>query len=478
MPVSALPNKFGIGGLGEEAFAFVDWLKAAGQRYWQILPINLSDRSGCPYAALSSFGIDPLYLSLSDLAKEGLLTEAELRRAENSDLAVDYPKVRAQREPILRLAASRSNEPQDDPPWLEDYAVFAALTKSLGPQFWRWPFEIRHRTDLSQAVLSSYGVEPASIAAEKFYQRQLSKQWFKLKRYAASQGIRLIGDMPIFVNHHSLECWLEPKLFSLNDEGELSRSTGAPPDPFNANGQSWGTPSYNWGEAKSAVIAYWLRRAENALQHFDLVRIDHFLGLVHTWEIPRGAGSARSGRWVDVPGDDLLSALRVKFPALPFIAEDLGEVDDAVFALRDKFGLPGMKVTMFAFGGEGSNVHLPEQTPANSVAYTGTHDTDTLMGWFGGLAPEDKTRVLGKVGDSHPIHEALLRFTLGSPAALCMIPIQDVLGLGSEARFNVPGTDAGNWLWRVSATDLSPKNASKLGTLTKAAERATQDLPS
>lgn len=450
LPLAALPGPHGIGDLGA-ARAFVDWLAEAGQCWWQMLPVG-SLGGGCsPYSTTSSFAGEELLLSLQGLVDEGWLVPEEL--AAPSELGrgpIDYGAARAFKLPLLERAHARFRAQgglgradytefrERAAPWLEDFARFAGPD----PDFAR------------------------------FGQFAFERQWRALRAHAASRGVRLLGDLPLFVELASSDVRAQPELFRLDRQGRPRVVSGVPPDAFSEHGQLWGHPHYRWTEHRRTGFDWWIRRVRAQLERFDLVRVDHFIGLVRAWEVRFGREHAREGRYRAQPGRDLLAALeRALGGALPLVAEDLGLVTPQVRALAAEFALPTMRVLQFAFD-EGGSEHQPHRHPESCLAYTGTHDNDTSAGWLAGASPEARARALVYVGSS-PEHFPwnLVRAAWTSPARIAIAPVQDVLGLGSEARTNTPGTVHGNWTWRLAPGALDGHLAWRLRELTWAADR-------
>lgn len=414
------------GGLGAAARNFIDWLAAGGFSVWQVLPLGPVGPDLSPYWSRADGAINPQ-----------LIDWAEAPAAE-------------QREDDF--AAFR----REQSAWLDDYALFEALaTAAAGRPWWHWPAPLRDRDPTSLAGAR----ERLAPAIERTCREQwiAALQWQGLRAYAHERGVRLFGDLPIYAAPDSATVWSQRAQFQLDERGLPRAVAGVPPDYFAADGQLWGNPLYDWAQAQRDGFAFWRRRMAITLAHFDVVRIDHFRGLCDYWAVPAGATTARDGRWERGPGADILHALRQDFPDLPLIAEDLGLITDDVVALRHQFQLPGMRVMQFGFDGQGNNPHLPHQYGRDTVAYSGTHDNDTTLGWYLGLdeATRARVRLYLRAGDGE-MPEALLRALLNSVAPLAVVPLQDLLSLGSDARLNVPGTASGNWTWRMPEGVLSP----------------------
>lgn len=471
---TSLPGPHGSGDLGDHAYRFVDFLAEAGQRWWQMLPTGPADQHGCPYSAYSAFAGDPNLISLSRLHQDGLLSRAELGSMKVADPArVDYGAMRRFRQARLDQAFSRfrtrpaRNRAALDrfrarnESWVDDWALFSALRDANGGRhWWKWPPGIRQRR---VGELRSARKELADeILFHTFLQFQFERQWSALKEYGENQGVGLIGDVPIFVAHDSCDVWVEPKLFRLRANGTPSVVSGAAPDAFSKTGQLWNHPLYDWKAHREDRYSWWVRRFRHGLTQFDAVRIDHFLGFSRYWEVPVSHLDAQRGRWRKGPGADLFLALERELGKVPIIAEDLGLVTPDAIALRDRFGYPGMRVLQSGFESE-DNEHLPHNYPTHCVAYTGTHDNDTVRGWFANSHLSERTRALSYTGGSaRTIHWDMIRVTLGSVAMMAILPLQDILGLDSDARMNLPATLRGNWTWRFRSGQLSRRIARRL----------------
>jgi 4-alpha-glucanotransferase len=426
--------------LGRGGRAFIDWLALAGFSVWQILPAGPAGTDGSPYWVRSDFAGETAYLDATELPDIG---------------ASDY---------VAFLDANQH--------WLDDYALFEVLSaEQQGAAWWTWPTELRDRTPSALTRMSrKLATELEQVKAEQF---AFFVQWRRLRDHARSRGVRVLGDLPFYVGADSAETWGHRDQFQLTAEGKPAAVAGVPPDYFSATGQLWGNPLYDWQAMRRDNFAYWRARVLEQLDRVDLLRIDHFRALAAHWAIPAGAPDARGGAWHLTPGEDLLRLLMDELGDLPILAEDLGVITDDVVALRKGFGLPGMRVLQFAFSGEGDNPHLPHMHEHDSVVYTGTHDNDTTLGWYSSLDAETRRRVdsmLRAAPGSMP--EALIREALGSVGQLAVIPAQDLLALGSEARLNTPGTVKGNWSWRLPAGALTPELAGHFGGLNRMYGRA------
>jgi 4-alpha-glucanotransferase len=486
---TSLPGAFGNGDLGEPAYRFVDFLAAAGQRWWQMLPVHPVGEGYSPYTGLSAFAGAPHLIALEPLQREGWLTPGQAVHPNHASAggAARYAAALRFRESRLRAAFARYEA--GAPPaerrrwaafcaaeahWLEDYALFAAIKHSLRGATWmRWPVPLRTRRPA--ALRDARRRLAGELRFRSFLQYQFERQWQALRAYARGRGVALLGDVPIFVAHDSADAWSHPELFFMDRHGRLPVQAGVPPDAFSANGQRWGNPLYDWARHRATGYAWWSARLRATLRRFDAVRLDHFIGFVRYWAIPGGQRTARRGRFRPGPGAHFLRHLQAEFGHLPLIAEDLGIVTPAVTALREQFGLPGMRVLQFAFGADDpGNPHLPHNHDRNSVVYTGTHDNDTAVGWAraGGrrtLRPdvrraldylEGQDGIDGPGGAQHAaaeaaqVHWALIRMAYLSVANLAIVPVQDALGLGNEARMNRPGIARGNWAWRLAPDAL------------------------
>jgi 4-alpha-glucanotransferase len=420
-------SALGPGALGEPAHRFVDWLASAGFSVWQILPVGPTGADGSPYWVSSDC-------------------------AGNADF-VDPSRLPAPHGPQWQAFLAATAD------WLDDYALYAVLRAQHGGAPWQqWPAALRDRDSL--ALRRAHEAHEAAIQAVRRAQFAFHQQWRALREHAHARGVRLFGDVPIYVAPDSVETWAHREQFRLDAAGRPTLVAGVPPDYFAEDGQLWGNPLYDWAQMTRDGFAHWRRRLRHQLERFDLVRIDHFRGLESHWAVPVGAATAREGSWLPTPGDALLEALRRDAPDLPVVAEDLGEITPEVDALRRRFALPGMHVLQFAFDGNPDNPHLPHRHAPDGVVYTGTHDNDTLRGWLGGLDPEALQRVEFYLrAPQSEVPTALHRAALGSVARLAVLPMQDLLELGSAARFNTPGTTTGNWSWLLPARSLDPGRA-------------------
>jgi len=502
--VTSLPGGGEIGDLGEGAVTFIDWLASARQGIWQVLPLGPPGYGESPYQSFSAFAGNGLLIGLDQLAEAGWLPEPEIQQERESPAAVDlgtgqrvdFERVRAFRERCLTLAHARFLEKatsaeraaleafrRTEAWWLEDYALFAALKLAHGMRPWtEWEPDLVKR---QPAALQKWSARLAdAFEREIFVQFQFHQQWRELKSYANARGIRLMGDVPIFVAHDSADVWASPELFHLDARGLPAKVAGVPPDYFSATGQLWGNPLYRWEQATQSVFKWWVRRFRHALRQFDLVRLDHFRGFESYWEVPAGDRTAAGGRWVAGPRADFFRHVIGELGELPLVAEDLGVITPEVDALREEFGFPGMRILQFAFGDDPkASDYQPHNYVRNCVVYTGTHDNDTTLGWFASQAGDDTTRTAEQIKreraftleylgtDGSEIHWDLIRLAQSSIADTAIVPLQDVLGLGSGARMNLPGTASGNWRWRCPSEALTPELAGRLARMAVAYDR-------
>ncbi|MEW5974084.1 MAG: 4-alpha-glucanotransferase [Pseudomonadota bacterium] len=434
------PTSLPGGTLGDEAHRFVDRLAACGITLWQMLPLGPTHADGSPYQCLSSHAGSPSLISLERLRQEGWLEPS------GTSLREAFAGFMRHARPEERMAFSAFME--EEAAWLEDYAMFVALRERQGGLAWYdWPPALRDRD--ADALRQARVELRERIDLVRFEQFVFFRQWHALRSHARRQGILLFGDVPIYVAHDSAEVWARPDLFTVDAQGRAEEVAGVPPDYFSATGQRWGNPLYRWERHAADGFAWWKARFATQFKLFDLVRIDHFRGLEAYWAIPAACETAIDGRWIKAPGEALLSALNEHFGPLPVVAEDLGIITDEVVALRQRHALPGMRILHFAFDGNPDNPYLPHNHTHDSVVYTGTHDNDTTLGWWSSLDDETRTRVLDYLGHiPEPMPWPLIRAALESVANLVILPLQDVLELGSEARMNTPGTTEGNWRWR------------------------------
>jgi 4-alpha-glucanotransferase len=488
---TSLPGRWGIGDLGAPAYAFVDFLHTAGQQLWQIMPLGPTGYGDSPYQGFSAFAGNPLLISLDQLRADGLLEEEDLAESPGfSDWAVDYGAVIGFKIPLLRRSFERFQAgatPElrqevaafraGNRAWLEDYALFAALKQAHEGANWNtWePGAAQRQPD---ALLRWRQELAEPIGFHAYMQFQFFRQWGRLKEYANQRGVRIIGDIPIFVAYDSADVWANPELFFLDETGQPTVVAGVPPDYFSATGQLWGNPLYRWDVLAQQGYGWWIERFRTAFTLVDIVRLDHFRGFAAYWEVPASEETAINGRWVDGPGAALFEAVRARLGDLPIIAEDLGLITPDVNELRDQLGFPGMKVLQFAFGGGPDDPYLPHNYEPHSVVYTGTHDNDTTTGWWNTVMPHERTHAQIYMGrDGSDISWDLIRLALASVAEMAVIPLQDVLAFGSEARMNTPGRASGNWSWRYTPDQLGQPLIDRLRMLTAVYGRVKPEKP-
>jgi len=489
-PIS-LPSRGGIGDFGPAAYEFLDFLAAGRQGLWQVLPLNPPANGNSPYSSTSAFAGNPLLISLERLADRGWLEHSDLDELPEKVKRIDYDEVRSYKLPLLEKAAtnflaSASQEPKsrferfcsENAWWLDDFVLYDALRDRYEQRNWKeWPAELARRD--GQALAKVRRELEGGIAIRRVVQFFFWEQWRALRRYCAEKSIRVVGDIAIFVDYDSADVWAQRELWRLRDDLEPEVVSGVPPDAFSATGQRWGNPLYNWEVMRSRGYKWWVQRLRWATQTCDLIRLDHFRGFAQFWEIPANEETAINGRWVDGPRDELFDKLEQELGGLPFFAEDLGFITPDVHALRERHHIPGMAVLQFAFGDPGAHVYLPHRLTPDRVVYTGTHDNNTSVGWWNSSATDyEKRSALAYLGCSEDgIHWAMIRAAQGSPASLSVVPLQDVLGLGSEARVNTPSTHTGNYHWRYQPGSLRPELTQKLAALAEVADRLPQPVP-
>lgn len=483
MPISSLPSKYGIGTFGSEAYNFIDFMHASGQRYWQLLPIGPVSYGDSPYSSFSAFAGNPYYIDLELLIEEGMLSYEDCKVLDSDDEYVDYEKQFNFRYEILYKAFINCkskylieiNEFSSNNQWVPDYALFMALKYHFNQMPWHeWDEDI---SDRNKDALEKYG----QLLKEKtefwiFLQILFFEQYNKLKDYANKKGVSIIGDIPIYAAQDSVEAWAERELFEADENMKLSLAAGVPPDAFSDKGQLWGNPVYNWGYLKGKSYEWWIKRLKWSFRLYDIVRIDHFRGFDEFWAVPVGAENAIMGKWLPAYGKELFSQAMSEIGRLNIIAEDLGTITDSVIKLKNEFDFPGMKVLQFAFDGNWSNPYLPPNYEENSVAYTGTHDNDTTNGWLKSLDADTKTYVLNSLNINADIKEdaiidKIIESVLESKAILTIIPLQDYLHLDSYGRINTPSTLGRNWMWRVKKEMLTEELIDKIRTMTVKSSR-------
>jgi 4-alpha-glucanotransferase len=506
--ITSLVSKYGIGDLGPEAYRFADFLAEAKQRCWQVLPVNPPDirtnppvrstpyvATYSPYDCLSSFAGNSFLVSPELLYQQGLLTKGEIQDCPSfAEMRVEYTKVISYKTKLLnaayeRFSNTRSNARKrsdyerfcaDNKSWLEDYATFVALRERFWPKLWcDWPVELRERWEKPLKAVKMKLRD--SIERQMFLQYIFFTQWFDLKRYCNQSGIEIIGDVPIYVSYSSADVWSNPEIFKLNRYRDPEFVSGVPPDLFSRTGQLWGNPVYNWLALKKTGYRWWLEQIRHNLALFDRVRLDHFRGFFRYWRVRAGDKTAKNGKWMKGPGRDFFDVVFKCFPRQAIIAEDLGLITPDVKSFVKRSGLAGMRVIQFGFGGPRSclrqedagakNPHFPKNHIKNSVVYTGTHDNNTAVGWFTKEATKkQKSKLFDYIGHKtqpNTINWDFIQMAMGSPADLAIIPVQDILGLGEEARMNRPAASKGNWVWRLKPGQLTPQISKKLATLTE-----------
>jgi 4-alpha-glucanotransferase len=487
--VTSLPSNGGVGDFGPAAYEFVDFLADGKQRLWQVLPLSPTGYGSSPYSALSAFAGNPVLLSLERLVDHGWLDAKKLDKLPGPEGPADFGAAWELKLPLVEEAAGnfldRANDDQrgryskyceENASWLPDYAMFNVLRKRFGYKSWHeWPQEFAfRRQEALTSVMNECGRE---LALQQTIQFFFDEQWRALREHCRRRDVRIMGDVAIFVSYDSADVWTHPELFELDEERQMVRVSGVPPDYFSATGQRWGNPLYRWDRLRERGFDWWVARVRRALTHYDMIRLDHFRGFEAYWSIAVDEETAVNGYWVKAPGHELFNRLREVFGELPFVAEDLGLITPEVDDLRERFGMPGMRILQFGFGDRGAHLYLPHQYVPNTVAYTGTHDNNTTLGWWKDLGDEERANVVAYVGpvkDDRDVVWALMRIAARSVANLCIFPMQDVLTLGSEARMNTPAAGAGNWSWRYSPDSLRPEIAEDLAALMKMTDRDGQ----
>ncbi|MDT0650937.1 4-alpha-glucanotransferase [Autumnicola edwardsiae] len=474
--ITSLPSKYGIGDLGTSAYKFVDFLKASGHKYWQLLPLNPTPATfhHSPYSSYSAFAGNPLLVSPELLEKKNLVDLKKFSLPKKiSEEKVNFEPVEAYKNDLLNSAYLNFTKRKSDFPdfknfcknhsaWLNDFALYKSLSNKYETDWLEWPEELRDR---KPAALKKAEKELSEeLEKEKFIQFLFFKQWEDLTNYAHKNDVQFIGDIPFYVNHESADCWANTDYFKLDEDKKPTHVSGVPPDYFSETGQLWGTPVFEWKTLKKNKYDWWVNRIKQNLLLFDLVRIDHFRAFAAYWQVPAGEETAINGKWVKSPGIEFFKIIQKEIPEMPFIAEDLGLLDEPVYDLLEKFNFPGMNVLQFAFGEEkAENPYLPFNHKSHSIAYTGTHDNNTTRGWFK-AADKVTRRHLQKYADKRVternVHEILHRIVLRSVAKIAIFPLQDIIGLGEEAIMNTPGSIEGNWTWRVKEDEI-PVEAAK-----------------
>jgi 4-alpha-glucanotransferase len=491
--VTSLPSYGGVGDFGPAARAFVDFLAAAKQRVWQVLPLSPTGYGSSPYSALSAFAGNPVLVSLEVLAEQGWLSQDRIQGLPGHNGPVDFGAVWQHKIPLIEEAAAnfldRATDEQrlrfqrfcnDNIAWLQDYAMYSVLRRMHAYASWHeWPEEYAHRKgDSLTRLMNDHARELAIEQAVQFF---FSEQWTALRCYCTDRDVKIMGDVAIFVSYDSADVWTNPDLFELDENLRPLRVSGVPPDYFSATGQRWGNPLYRWGLMKERGFDWWVARIRRSLALYDLIRLDHFRGFEAYWSIAADEETAINGQWVKAPGHELFQRLRDVFGDLPFIAEDLGVITKEVDELREHYGMPGMRILQFGFGDRGGHLYLPHRFVPNTVAYTGTHDNNTTLGWWLEDATSAERRnvqdYLQTIEHEGDIVWAMIRAAARSVADLCIIPLQDILHLGSEGRMNTPAAGMGNWTWRFALDALHPDYAETLARLMEMSDRDGYEEP-
>lgn len=481
LPVFSLPSKYGIGCFSKEAYRFVDFLKLAGQKYWQILPLGPTGYGDSPYQAFSTFAGNPYFIDVEEFVSLGFIKKADCKKysAENGE-RIDYELLYQNRRALLRKAFENSNISADSDYcefvkknefWLKDYALFMAVKESFGSRAWiEWDEDIRVRkAEAVEEYTKKYAKEIEFVCFQQYF---FNRQWKALKAYANGQGIEIIGDIPIYVAFDSSDAWANPELFDLNSDNIPNAVAGCPPDPFAITGQLWGNPLYRWDYHKETGYKWWIDRIAYCFDLYDVVRIDHFRGFDEYYAIPYGDPTAEFGQWRKGPGYDLFKMINEQLGQKKIIAEDLGFLTDSVRELVKKTGYPGMKILEFAFDGGNDNEYLPHTLGNNSVIYTGTHDNETVKGWYShclkeGAASAKYLQNYTNVKDKEKMTDAVIRMAFASVCDTAVIPMQDYLNLGNEGRINTPSTLGGNWSWRMGSSACNAALAKRMKKLTE-----------
>ena len=493
--VTSLPSKGGIGDLGPAAFAFLDFLAEAHQHIWQVLPLCATGYGNSPYAATSAFAGNSFLVSLEILAEWGWISKERSESHAGQSSHVDFGEVEWRKLPLLMEAAGNfvdrgAEDPalrdqweefesfcREEESWLTDYALFAELRRQFNTGAWTvWPEDLRKRKPAALArVVAQHG---RSLRQEQALQFAFAKQWKALRAAADRRGIRILGDVAIFVNMDSADVWVHPELFELDADFKQTRIAGVPPDYFSPTGQRWGNPLYRWDLLAEQGYGWWIERMRRARQLYDIIRLDHFRGFESYWAIPAEEETAIKGEWIKGPGAKLFAALEAELGELPLVAEDLGLITPAVTELREELGMPGMKVLQFGFTDKGAHIHLPHGMSRDTVAYTGTHDNNTTLGWWKEAGRVERAAIeayIGPTPDKRPVWP-LMRTVAASQAEIAIFPVQDLLELDAEARMNTPATSSGNWRWRVQSGLWTPALASQLAALTVVTDRDSDPL--
>ena len=479
LPVSSIPSKYGIGTFSKQAYKFIDLLEKAGQSYWQILPLGPTGYGDSPYQSFSTFAGNPYYIDLETLIDEGYLTRSDCEKCDfgDNDEYIDYEKIYLSRFKVLKTAFRNSNIEKetdfqtyvkDNSYWLDDYALYMAVKNSFDGKSWsEWDEDIKLR---KPAAMELYREKYADeVTFYQFQQYLFAKQWFELKEYANKKKIQIIGDIPIYVAFDSADTWANPELFQLDDTLTPVAVAGCPPDAFSATGQLWGNPLYRWEYHKQTEYAWWMKRIAYCYELYDVVRIDHFRGFDEYYSIPFADETAEFGHWEKGPGYDIFKTMKEKIGNKPVIAEDLGFLTKSVIRLVKKTGYPGMKILQFAFDPREESDYLPHNYVSNSIVYTGTHDNDTTLGWYNELSRRDRAFAKNylNIRTNKDIQWEFIRAAMASVSETCVIPMQDYLGLGAEARINIPSTLGTNWKWRMLPGQFTEELAERILEMTK-----------
>lgn len=484
--ITSLPSRYGIGDLGKEAYNFVDFLKKTHQKLWQILPLNPPASGGSPYNCFSAFAGNTLLISIDKLIEDGLLKQEELTDFPNfAETKVEFSRVIKFKNELFLKAFNRFDKSavdntyqqfkKENKYWLPDFCLYMALKEHFNNEAWnRWDSDIAFRK--KQAIEKYLDKLAVQIRYQEFLQYIFSKQWSELKNYANYNHIKIIGDLPIFIAHDSSDVWVYPELFDLDDEGNPQKVSGVPPDYFSKTGQLWGNPHFNWKHMQEDNFLWWRKRFERLIEQVDITRIDHFRGFEAYWEVDASEKTAVKGKWIKAPGYELFSAVKQHLGDLPMIVEDLGFITPEVNEMKKKFGFPGMKIFQFSFDEKTPPKSRPDDYEKHCVIYTGTHDNDTLLGWYKGLKQSKNTRVLKILEKYYGINNnmsdekicwTLIEAVYRTEANFVIVPLQDVLCLDNQARMNFPGTISGNWLWRYKRGDITEEMQRKLAILSQ-----------
>jgi len=491
MHISSLPGKYGIGSFGQSAYDFVDFLVRTKQRYWQILPLGTTSYGDSPYQSFSAFAGNTYFIDFDILIEEGLLNEADVKGADFGDdpRKVDYAKIFDARRPIMEKAVARFLKAEDlsdyesfveqNAAWLEVFAEYMAIKEHFDNLAWtEWPDEAIRRREA--ASLASYREKLADkLTYHRVTQYLFFKQWLRLKAYANEHHIEIVGDMPIYVAADSADVWAQPHFFKTDAVGKPTCVAGCPPDEFSETGQLWGNPIYDWEAMDKDGYAWWIERLRESFKIYDIVRIDHFRGFESYWEVPADSDTSASGKWVKGPDYKLFAAVKEALGDLNIIAEDLGFMTDEVIELRERTGFPGMKILQFAFNPDDESIDSPHLAPNNSVMYTGTHDNNTVLGWYKDEIDDATRQYMAQYTNRkeyETVPHAMLRTIFASVSFMAIATMQDLLELDSAARMNYPSTIGGNWTWRMTAEELNPIVEGELYSLTKTYRRMNTDL--